>query len=393
MSQETAIDFFIHDLDTLFGESFCLEEESLRSLILLKSSIFETITQIKEKHKDIKVKRHKNFVLNLIDSSPEENIYISIKEGDTSRKDVFVCNIAVFQNISTSNSLDNEKMISSIKRGHFFQVGNCLHTVEPSYGQCTIKSKGSKATLAICTPVFKRFALLDVWLKYMSLYLIPNLEEKGYNTTLVIAGGEEEFDVVRPYMLFGNIVFLNHENILGDKKNILLDFSKEADFDYLTYIDSDDFFNATTLDMLIDKAKVNSFWSSVQGCCFLDINTMKAGVFTGYGEKKELHGWGLGSGRVFTKKIMLALDKSPFPPLNKSMDFYIRECLQTFNVPKESRLVPYIENEDSKLFIGVKSNENIWGFDQYSLAPISIDNSRVSWLPKPIIQELQTLKN
>ena len=60
---------------------------------------------------------------------------------------------------------------------------------------------------------------------------------------------------------------------------------------------------------------------------------------------------------------------------------------------KKVGLYSYIESEDSELFIGVKTNENIWGFDEYSLADISVDHVRVSWLPKPIIQELQHLKN
>lgn len=391
MFQETAIDFFIQDLEVLFGKSFCLHNENLKSLILLKKSIFETISNIRDMHVSLK-KRHKNFVLNLTDSSPEKNIYMCITRGDVSHEDVHIDRAEIFQNISTSDTLENINKINVSKKGHYFQIGDCIHTVSPSYGQYKLKSKNAKPTIAICTPTFKRFALLDVWLKYMCLYLIPNLEEKGYNPTLVIVGDEEEFGTVKPYLIFGNIIFLQCENILGDKKNVLLNFSKQAEFDYLTYIDSDDFFSATTLDTLIKKADSNSFWSSVQSCCFLDINTMRAGIFTGYGEKKELHGWGLGSGRVFTKKLMLALESNPFPPLNKSMDFYIRQHLSVFNVPKEDRLIPYIENDDTDLFIGAKSDENIWGFDEYTLVPISIDCARLAWLPKPIAQELQHLK-
>ena len=390
MLQGNAIDFFTSNMTTVFGKSFCVCNENCKSVIVLKSSIFETISRIQEQHTLLK-RKYDHFVLNLTDS--QKNVYMQVEHGDLSKGNIQKLDMDVFQNISTSSTVENESLVKYLKEGNYFRIGDYIHTIAPSYGQCAVSSESSKPRLAICTPVFKRFALLDIWLKYMTLYLIPNLEDKGYEITLVLSGGDEEFNVAKPYTVFGRLVYLHHKNVLGDKKNILLSFSKIADFDYLAFIDSDDFFSDQTLSMLIEKANQNAFWSSVQGCCFLDILTMRAGVFSGYGEKKELYGWGLGSGRVFTKKLIKSLEDNPFPPLNKSMDFYIRQYLATFNVPQESRLIPYVENEDTYLFIGVKTDENIWKYDEYSLTPIDLDSNRIAWLPKPIVEELDTLKS
>lgn len=393
MIKENTIDIFIKELKYIFGDAFWVIDYNALSLIVLESSIFETITNIQELHRRL-VQNRCPFVLKLTDTSPFKKAYLCIESGDVSSEKTKCEEMSVFQNVSIASTITEKSLSSHVQKekGHFFQVGEYIHTIDPSFGQCRVGPEASKMRLAICTPVFKRLGLLDMWLKYMTLYLIPELESKGYSVTLLIVGDAEEASTVETYALFGNIVFLQHENILGDKKNLLLNLAKSADFDYLAYIDSDDFFSSNTLESLVEKAKENSFWSSVQSCCFLDLKSNKLGVFTGYQKKKSLHGWGLGSGRVFTKKLIRALDEKPFPPLNKSMDYYIRERLVTFNVPVEKRLIPYTTDGSQELFIGVKSDENIWGFDEYSLKPIELNDPQVNWLPTSILQGLERLR-
>jgi hypothetical protein len=63
------------------------------------------------------------------------------------------------------------------------------------------------------------------------------------------------------------------------------------------------------------------------------------------------------------------------------MDYYIRGALAKFKVPTADRLLPYLPSCQIDLPIGIKSDTNIWGYDEYALTDVTSEHPQVSWLP------------
>lgn len=292
-------------------------------------------------------------------------------------------NLCLFQSVTSKVGTPYSKKLFdcfSLSEKEYLAYRGSLKTFAPSFGELKLNTRGAKRVV-ICTPVYRRLALLDLFMEYMCNFYMPALEWAGYEVIFAVAGQSEESPIVRKYLRKG-LLFFELENNLGLKKNFLLRVAKDIQADYLTYIDSDDFIHPKLTEDMIKVADANSYWSAIEPFCFFDAKTKKYGLFEGYPKPKELHGWGMGSGRVFTTKLLKVLGSDPFAHKNKSLDWYIREQLSKVDVPIEDRLVRL--DEVSYLPLGLKTEENIWAYDSYPLKELDSKDSLVDWLPVKI---------
>ena len=291
--------------------------------------------------------------------------------------------------LKLKNSLEERRYTSgflhTVLSEHKFLVGSHdIHLIDPSFGNASLPRPNQK-TIAICTPCFERTRLLKLYVDYMTSYYIPYLQMKGLNAILVLTGSQVERDAIVS-SLNTNYVFIWHDNNLGAKKNIMLDFARSINADYVSYIDSDDFIHPDTTLKLTDIADRNGYWSAIEPFVFFDAKDKKHGLFEGYAKDHSLYKWGMGSGRVFTKPAIEKLGKNPFAKVNKSMDYYIREQLSELDVPHTDRILniencPYIP-------VGLKSSENIWAYDRYKMKELT---DFETWLPPAILSEFMEI--
>ena len=273
----------------------------------------------------------------------------------------------------------------------YIQVEDMFHALHPSSG--TYVKCRDRQSILICTPCFKRPEILRVYCKYMLKYFIPQLIWDGYDACLALCGGPEEKAAVKQYLGEDGLVFLSHKNDLGQKKNTLFAFARDADFEFATTIDSDDFVHPATTTHLIDIAKRNGHWSSIEPFYFHDLPTGAEGLFEGYAGSHQLHGWGMGSARVFTAQSLDSLGESPFDSGNKGMDDSVKKHLALWNIESDKRL---LSTEDCRdllvpIPIGVKSDVNVWRFRDYRVRRPSDGEFVTRWLPPEISNALKAL--
>ena len=249
-----------------------------------------------------------------------------------------------------------------------------------------VPKKGSERVL-IGTPIHERYEITRVFLEYMNRYFIPSLLWKGYDVVLALCGAQTDHENISHLIDCKLNFFSAHDNILGEKKNKLLQIARGADADFILWVDSDDFFHPDTALDLIDTAGSNGYWSSLSPFAFFDTLSGALTKYPGYAPNSDLAAYGMGSGRVFTREAILALGDSPFPARNKSMDHGTRVCLDAFRVPREARLLKDLVH----LPIGVKSDQNLWSFKDYNGAEGSWGDSQLAWVPKPVLDQILAL--
>lgn len=276
-------------------------------------------------------------------------------------------------------------LMESLSKGRsYLHLDGSYISLYPSKGVYT--AYPDRQSIAICTPCFKRLDLLNVYCQYMTTYFMPQMVWSGYDVCLILCGGDEEKDAVTPFLSRSNVLFFTHENNLGMKKNLMFNFAKDVGFDYVTTIDSDDFVHPETTVDLICLASQNGKWSAIESFYFRDIETGKSGLFEGYPHSHQLHKWGMGSARVFTRAALTSFGDSPFGSGNKSMDDAVKSQLAVFDLDWESRLISSEDCASSgvKIPIGIKSSINIWGMKSYKTTALDPKAASVSWLPPEI---------
>lgn len=278
------------------------------------------------------------------------------------------------------------KLIKS--NAHWLQRPSTLemHLIAPNLGSYTPIENTSN--LLIGVPVFKRLTLLNLFAEYVFKYLVPSLKWRGFNTTVVFCGEEAELDALHKFKHYPEFSFIHHSNNLGMKKNLILDLFTASEYDHLMWMDSDDFFHPDVCEALIKKASNNEYWSSIEPFSFYNTINSKFLFFEGYGSNQSLHGWGMGSGRVFTKTCVQKLDIR-FAKGNRSMDESVKDVLSTLNLPKGAHLLTRPELD--YLPIGVKTKQNIWDFSRYSGNTLHPRDLFVAWLPYEIRNSLDAL--
>jgi len=353
----------------------------------LNDTLYNIISKIEHS-----IKQFSNFECLNLENDKDETI-LTIKNRNSNSKNIKSLNIFTsIDNFMNSDLAKGGYIDLFTEDGNYFKSGNIICTTSPSVGTYEIKDESLKKTITICTPCHQRFDVLDVYVMYMSKYFMPVLNFLGYESKLLLSGDSDEYDSVKKYIDENHdIIYLHHHNNLGEKKNLLLEFSKQADVDFLCFIDSDDFISPMLTKEMIEVADKNSYWSAIEPFCFWDFETNDCGLFKGYEQKHSLFGWGMGSGRVFTKKLLNNFAKNPFARKNKSMDSYIREHLKATNLDIKDRLVKF--SNDMHLPIGLKCNENIWSYDSYKMQNIDLENQNLSWLPIDIKNSIESLRS
>ncbi len=257
-----------------------------------------------------------------------------------------------------------------------------------------------KTKILIGTPSFQRINLLKVFLEYM-VYLINKIEQKNNFVVefLVVGTSNMEIDVIKN---FNNIKYDMIENILSHKKNYIVDYAKKNDFDYLIWIDSDDFIPLDLLGQVLVKAKGNGYWASTKTMLMFDTMSKEIAWFRGYhiDQNRRLATQGLGTCRVFTKKFLELLSENPYG-LNKTqgMDALISPYLSNLNLDVDATIY---ESPLNETLVAIKTNENIWGIDDYAnrsnKPPYSLVKTFLSlydhdfdWMPKDTKDKLSRL--
>lgn len=240
--------------------------------------------------------------------------------------------------------------------------------------------------IVILTPVHKRLALLELFAKYTKDYLIPALRWRNFEVLWACAGDIEERAVLEDYVDF----YIEQPNNLALKKNALFEFSRDVEADFAICIDSDDFVPPSAVNLLIQKAETNSFWSALEAFTFFSAEKKEYHHFKGYPEGHDLHGQGLGSGRVYTRKFLHTLGENPLGTEgNKGMDMRFRKTLEELCLEPQE----YLVSQNKELPVGLKTNQNIWRINQYTTEVISAKDRLVAWLPDAISEAIRTFSH
>lgn len=257
----------------------------------------------------------------------------------------------------------------------------------PHKGSLSLET--SKPSLIFGVPIHERYELTKIFAQYMVEYVLSSLKWQGFTPYICFVGSQEDLLNLRTFETHKNVLCIEHENNLGAKKNLVVSLSKSLDFDYLIHIDSDDFFSPKTIIELIQCANQNTYWSAVEPFGFYDSKSKTYQLFEGYPDGHQLTKSGMGSGRVFTKKLLDLLPCEAFTKGNKSMDASIKSALDKLNIVSNERLLTL--KTLSNLPIGVKTSQNIWSLDTYKTYQISQTHTFFDWLPSEIETQITNL--
>ncbi len=327
-------------------------------------------------------------------SNKQKNYRLTYTNGDTfaELKNVYTDNefefeeIVVLRNVGSVSTLEDSKYsvhahsLLDIHLDWLVSEDSEIQCMDPNFG--SVQNVEDFPLLIIGTPIFKRVEVSKVFLKYMLDYFLPQMRWEGYNTYLLLVGSEEDQSELK-HMFNEYVVYVQRENYLGTKKNTILNVAKSADADFVMWIDSDDFFHPKTASSLIDMSKYNGYWSAIEDFSFYNTQKQRFTYFSGYDSRHNLSGWGMGSGRVFTREAMIDLE-NPFPPKNKNMDDAMKTHLKSFEIDSADRLL----RNPSEMPLGVKTKQNIWNASSYGSETMRCPN----WIPKDTLKEILDLE-
>ncbi len=246
--------------------------------------------------------------------------------------------------------------------------------------------------ILIGIPAYKRANLLKINLEYNIKEIQENFRQVGFEVDmLVIGSSSEEGDVVRS---FGDKIYYEEiPNFLSNKKNLILQRAKQQKYDFLIWLDSDDFVPIDLLAHLLVTAKKNGYWASVSNIYFFNAQDHRLIFFEGYSIGHELNKQGLGTARVFTKKLISLLPENVFGVnRERSMDSQIAPFLNALNIDPKKRL---INSEYHNTILGIKTSQNIWSMDAYENKAFQmlydLNSHLFSWLPKVTKDQILSL--
>ena len=120
----------------------------------------------------------------------------------------------------------------------------------------------------IALPAWKRPNVLRIHTYYMTRYIIPQLNKRGFEVDyLVVGSGKIEKDIVEK---FDNVEFYEMSNILSNKNNHIYNQAKVRNVDFLLWLGSDDFMPLDLLITAIQVAHNNGHWSSIKNMFMYD---------------------------------------------------------------------------------------------------------------------------
>lgn len=242
----------------------------------------------------------------------------------------------------------------------------------------------AKSKILIGIPAYGRPNLLMLNLQYTQDVIQNSLNELGFQVDIMVVGSDYPERTIAEK--FPTISYQEIPNFLSNKKNLILSFSKKQDYDFLVWLDSDDFVPINLLAQLIVTAKRNGFWASASNIYFFSAYDKSLCFFDGYKKNHDLANQGLGTSRVFTKKLINLLPDNVFGvDRERSMDVKIAPYLKSLNVAPERRLV---KSEYHNTILGVKTSQNIWPIEAYQKDAFqmlyTLDSELFVWLPQEI---------
>lgn len=235
--------------------------------------------------------------------------------------------------------------------------------------------------IMIGLPAWKRPNVLRVHTYYMTKYIVPELNKRGFEVDyLVVGSSKTEKEVIEK---FNGVEFYEMPNLLSNKNNHIYNQAKIRNVDFLLWLGSDDFM---PLDLILTSIKVaheNGFWSSIKNMYMYDSFTKAMKHFVGYLPQQRLVTHGLGAGRIYTKRALQALPKDVFGYNKMSgMDGCLKEVLDKFEVPPQNRL---IESALNSTMFSFKTEQNIWSVNDFPpqilhKMDFDLNSSNFKWL-------------
>lgn len=150
----------------------------------------------------------------------------------------------------------------------------------------------------------KLLVLVPVYGRHNVLRLFGNgidvLKYKGYDIDVLAVGSSEVDKMVCNEL---NFKYVHHRNILGEKLNHALNYSRQFTFDAMLMLGSDDLINYAAIDFIIERLKNGDKFIGFLDCYFYDLLNAKLIKWNGYGEPKRL-GEPIGAWRCFSREML-----------------------------------------------------------------------------------------
>jgi len=245
-----------------------------------------------------------------------------------------------------------------------------------------------KSKFLIGIPIYKRPHIVEIQLDYTLNTLIPHIKTKGLDVELLVVGSDEiDTNLVSN---FKTIKYFCIPNILSDKFNFLMNYAKDHSFDYLMALGSDDLMPIALFDSVFELVEENGYIASPCQMWMCDTNTSYIYKWMGYTNAQDiLKKYGLGAGRIYSKKTIDCLSRQPFGK-NKmnSMESNISQELDAF-VSSDLELTSFVDAND--FLFCLKSDENIWKIFDYSNLSSNIftlSKKYFDWIPHDTKQKI-----
>ena len=156
----------------------------------------------------------------------------------------------------------------------------------------------------VLVPVHERYNVLKLFAQG-----IDSLKNKGYDIQ-VLAVGSSDSDL-KSCKEF-NFNYVQYKNILGEKLNYALDFSKKFDFEAMIMLGSDDLLNDKALDFYIERLRKGDRFIGFLDCYFYDLDTSNLIKWGGYTDEnkygKVRKGEPIGAWRCFSRSLLEEMD-------------------------------------------------------------------------------------
>lgn len=154
----------------------------------------------------------------------------------------------------------------------------------------------------------KFLVLVPVYGRYDVLRLFGNgidvLKHKGYDINVLAVGSSEKDKSVCDELSFE---YVHHRNILGEKLNHALEYSRKFTFDAMLMLGSDDLINYSAIDFFIDKLQSGDKFIGFLDCYFYDLLGGNLLKWNGYTEASR-KGEPIGAWRCFSRKMLEELN-------------------------------------------------------------------------------------
>ncbi len=242
-------------------------------------------------------------------------------------------------------------------------------------------------------PTYKRMKIVEIQMLYNSNILIPYIKAKGVQVDLLVVGSDDEDKQL--FEDYHNLVYVHMPNILSNKFNYLVNYAKDQEYDYLMTLGSDDLMPTSLFDDVFELVKENGYIASPSQMWMCDTNTSIIYKWRGYGNgSTPLKKYGLGSGRIYSKKTLDNLSRTPFGEnMMNSMETTIAKELDVIDMGS-IELNVFVDAE-SYLFC-LKSDENIWKISSYTnTSSIVFDFTKkyFDWIPNDVKEKILKLNN